>query len=88
MEILNKIVRLKGYSGGQLLGTRADEAIGPSPAPQLAATIIKELSVVEEIDTQLDLEEEQAGEDEEEIVIGAFHQVLQLSYDTRDIVEE
>ena len=85
MEILNKIVQLKGYSGGQLLGTHADEVIGPSPAPLPAATLVEEPSVAEEIDTQLDLEEEQAGEDEEEIVIGAFHQVLQLSYDTQDI---
>ena len=88
MGILNKIVLLKGYSGGQLLGIHADEAIDPSPALQPAAILVKELSVVDEIDSQLDLEEEQAGEDEEEIVIGAFHQVLQMSYDTRDIVEE
>jgi hypothetical protein len=92
MVILNNIVLLKGYSGGQLLGVHADEAVDPSevpsPAPQPAATLVKEPSVVNEIDSQLDLEEEQAGEDEEEIVIDAFHHVLQLSYDTRDIVEE
>lgn len=90
MAILNKIVQLEGYSGGQLLGTHADEAIGPSPspAPQRAAPLVEEPSVVEEIDSQLDLEEEQAGEDEEETVIDAFHHVLELSYDTRDIVEQ
>ena len=89
MEILNKIVRLDGYSGSPLLGTCADRATAPSLIPHPAATLVEEPSVVEEMDSQLDLEEEQAGEEEEEeMVMGAFHQVLQLSYDTQDIAEE
>jgi hypothetical protein len=57
MEILNKIVQLNGYSGGQLLRTHADEVIDPSLAPPPTATLLEERSVVVEIDSQLDLEE-------------------------------
>lgn len=61
MEILNKIAQFDGYTGGPLLGTCAEEATGPSLATQLGTTLVEEPSVVEEIDSQLDLEEEQAG---------------------------
>jgi hypothetical protein len=41
--------------------------------------------VNEEIDREQDLEEEQAGEDRDEAVLGAYYSVLEFSYDNATV---
>ena len=36
----------------------------------------------DQVDGEVDLEEEQAGEDEEQVVMGAFCSILEFAYDT------
>ena len=81
--VLDKIYHLNGFTGHIGFGTRAAEApsttqedsFGAAPPP---TGIIPNLGD----DDEQDLDEEQAGEDEEVEVLGAFCSLLHMSIDT------
>ena len=87
--VLNDIASLKGYTGGSLFGTHLKTTMTP-PLTSSSAPPVPGISTPEEVeeDSSLgpekdeDLEEEQAGEDEEVVMLGAFFSVFELSLDT------
>ena len=87
--ILNDIVSLKGYNGGPLFGVRLKSttplAASSSAAPVPGAVSPREVEEENgiELEHDEDLEEEQAGEDEEAEILGAFFSVFEVSLDTR-----
>ena len=82
LKTLNQICQLKGFTGGELFGTHITEASLPLVMPpQLQLSPTDKMPVDEEVDREEDLEKEQAGEDQDEAVLGAYYSVLQLSYD-------
>ena len=85
MKIINQITSLKGFTGGTLYGTRILEAtlpVGVAPVTHQQQPLATDrLAVDEEIDGEDDLEEEQAGEDRDDAVLGAYFSVLEFSYD-------
>ena len=88
MKILNQITSLKGFTGSTLYGTHIPDATPPIEVPMAPITQQEPLpasrSAVEEenaSDREQDLEEEQAGEDRDDAVLGAYYSVLELSYD-------
>lgn len=86
MKILNKITSLKGFTGGSLFGTHIPEASAVSlpvrvtPVTQLQPSA-ERMAAEEEIDRDEDFEEEQAGEDRDVAVLGAYFSVIEFSYD-------
>jgi hypothetical protein len=96
MAVLNNITSLKGYSGGPLLGTRRmSKATGPLQTDQTSSSSAAPVPggvtpVPEEMEEDFsleaehdeDLEEEQAGEDEDTEILGAFFNVFELSLDS------
>jgi len=89
LKVLGKIHFLPSYTGPIGFGTRAAEAPAtqeepqdPALSPATGATPIHEEDLEEELD------EEQAGEDEEVLVLGAFFSVLDMSFDTPRSQEE
>ena len=82
MKILNQITGLKGFLGSRLYGTHVPDAVGvahvtqPPPPPPA-----DKMTFDEDIDREEGLEEEQAGEDRDDAVLGAYYNVLEFSYD-------
>jgi hypothetical protein len=89
MKILNQITCLKGFTGGSLYGTSISDVSLPvevAPVTQQQQPLPTDGMVVnEEIDREQDLEEEQAGEDRDEAVLGAYYSVLEFSYDNTTV---
>jgi hypothetical protein len=86
IKILNQTTSLKGFTGSRLYGTHIPDvplSVGvahvtqPPPPPPPA----DELPFDEDVDREEDLEEEQAGEDRDDAVLGAYYNVLEFSYD-------
>jgi len=90
MTTLNKITTLNGFTGGSLFGTHIPDAplpVGEIPVTQQQPQPITETPAGdEEIDREEDLEEEQAGEDRDITVLGAYYSVLEFSYDDTSII--
>jgi hypothetical protein len=85
MKTINQITELKGYTGDGLYGTRNPIDI-PFPAEppvtqQGPLVPIEKMLVDEEFDGDENFEEEQTAEDQDEVVMGAFFSVMELSYD-------
>jgi hypothetical protein len=76
---------LKGFTGGTLYGTHILEStlpVGVALATQQQLPLPTDRLVVdEEIDGEEDIKEEQAGEDRDDAVLGAYFSVLEFSYD-------
>ena len=95
--VLNNITSLKGYTGGPLFGTHLKATTAPpGPPSSTSSSSAHAVSGVgasgeTEVDHSLgperneDLEDEQAEEDEEEVILGAFFNVFELSLDTTQI---
>jgi len=84
--ILLQIVNLCGYSGGPLFGVRAPDitpavSLERSPTPPIEQVPANNMAMDMEIDDEDELAAEQAGEDREEDLIGAFVHVLNISAD-------
>lgn len=88
MKVLNQISSLKGFTGCMLYGTCIPDVSHPveaAPVTQQQPLTTDETAIVEEIDREEDLEEEQAGEDRDDAVLGAYYSVLQFSYDNATV---
>jgi hypothetical protein len=94
-KVLNKIVALKGYSGGPLLGTRdikvpvlvrpvSSPVITPvaAPVPLVSTSLPANINLAHGVEDLEDLEEEEAGDDEEREAMGAYYSVIQMSIDS------
>jgi hypothetical protein len=87
MKILKQITQLKGFTGGELYGTHIIPTNVSFPAEATPDTQQELLIPVNgmvadnEIDREEDLEEEQAGEDRDEVVLRAYYSVMDFSYD-------
>lgn len=84
---VSTITSLKGYSGGHLLGTwcKALQTSSSSAAvvPGAVAPIPEEVEEFNlEADCDENLEEEQAGEDEDKEMLGASFDVFELSLES------
>jgi hypothetical protein len=86
LNILGKIHLLPGYTGPIEFGTRIVETPSVTvqepeepQAPVLSQATDASTSLEEDLEDYL--EEEQAGEDEEVVVLGAFFSVLDMSFD-------
>ena len=92
MTTLNKIttVTLNGFTSGSLFGTHIPDAplpVGEIPLTQQQPQPITETPAGdEEMDREEDFEEEQAGEDRDITVLGAYYSVLEFSYDDARII--
>jgi hypothetical protein len=90
MTTLNQITNLKGFTGGSLFGTHIPDAPLPVeviPITQQQPQPITERPADDEVfDREEDLEEEQAGEDRDITVLGAYYSVLEFSYDDAAII--
>lgn len=85
LKIMHDIGRLPGFSGNLSCGVHITE---PShPAPVLIGlplnTSIEPMVEDDQIDMEADLEEEQAGEDEEQAVMSAYYSILEFTCDDR-----
>jgi hypothetical protein len=88
--ILLQITNLQGYSGGPLLGSRAPAITPPveqSSTPTTEQGPANHAAMDEEIDNEDELAAEQAGEDREQDLIGAFYHVLKMSVDGASLDE-
>jgi hypothetical protein len=94
-KVLNKIVALKGYSGGPLLGTRdikvpvlvrpvSSPVVTPvaAPVPLVSTSLPANINLAHGVEDLEDLEEEEAGDDEEREAMGAYYSVIQMSIDS------
>ena len=85
MKIFDHITRLKGFTGGGLYGTHIPHGSVPAEAPltqqQQQPLPADRMAMDEEVDREEDFEDEQAGEDRDEAVLGAYYSVLEFSYD-------
>jgi hypothetical protein len=82
LKVLEKIHHLTGYTGPIEFGTHIAE--NPTmqevaQAPFLSQATTGAIPCLEDLEE--DLEEEQAGEDEDVVVLGAFFNVLDISLD-------
>lgn len=82
LKVLGKIYLLPGYTGSVGFGIRVTEAPIPSEDPKEPALPAGAAPSHEE-DLEEELEEEQAGEDEEVAVLGAVFSVLNISLDVQ-----
>lgn len=82
MKNLNNILQLPGFTGNMSFGIHITEPSlsSPTPPPNTNDPVI---TMVEDdqADMEVDLEEEQAGEDEEEAVLAAYSTILEFTYD-------
>jgi hypothetical protein len=83
--ILNQLAALQGFSGGSFFGVRVTDQIFPAELPtQLASMqpLSDNMEMRNEmIDEEDDLAAEQAGEDHDEHLVGAFYSVFEISND-------
>ena len=85
-KILNQIIALKGYSGGPLLGTHVPDVeatVVPEATviPVYPVTSLPEINLHSGADREEDLEEEEAGYEEEREAMGAYYSVINMSID-------
>ena len=101
MKVPNKIVALKGYSGGPLLGTRDMKVpvlvppvsspvvilVTPVPAlvPPVSTSLPVNINLTHGVKDLEDLEEEEAGDDEEREAMGAYYNIIQMSIDSSTV---
>jgi hypothetical protein len=81
-KILNQIVMLKGYSGGLLLGTHVPDVEATTMMVPVTPVTTTSSAVTRGVDREEDLEEEEAGDEEEREAMGAYYNVIQMSIDT------
>ena len=81
MKILNQIIALKGYSGGPLLGTHVPD-VEATVVPVSPVTSLPEINLPGGADREEDLEEEEAGYEEEREAMGAYYSVINMSIDS------
>jgi hypothetical protein len=87
--ILNQLAALPGFTGGSFFGVRATDQTLPGPVelppmtPDPGPMQVSDNTEVENemIDEEDDLTAEQAGEDQDEHLVGAFYTVLKMSDD-------
>jgi hypothetical protein len=84
IKTLNEVGQLPGFSGSLSCGVHILVPFTPvlpllslPPIPSEESTFADD-----QVDGEVDLEEEQAGEDEEQVVMGAFCSILEFAYDT------
>lgn len=88
LKNLHDIQQLPGFNGNLSYGVQKTEPSVSVPvsshpvssAPPLTVPV-EVLAEDEQIDLEVDLEEEQAGEDEEQAVMGAYCSILEFTYD-------
>lgn len=85
-DILSKIYCLKGFTGSRELGTHLDVPNIPKepqlPPPNVSAVPLPFVpSDMLGFDNEEELEDEQVGEDEDNVVLGAYYSVLDMSFD-------
>ena len=86
-DILRKIYLLKGFTGTRELGTHLEETTPtipeelplPPTAPDGPLPLVHSEMLI--FDGEEELEDEQAGEDEDILVLGAYYSVLDMSSD-------
>jgi hypothetical protein len=82
LKILEKIHLLAGYTGPIEFGTHIAEIPNMQKVDQVLALSQATAGAIPCLeDLEEDLEEEQAGEDEDVVVLGAFFNVLDVSFD-------
>jgi hypothetical protein len=82
LQVLEKIYLLSGYTGPIGFGIHVAEAPATSEEPQdLVLLLAIGTTPSHEEDLKEELDEEQAGEDEEVEVLGAFFSVSDMSFD-------
>jgi hypothetical protein len=84
--ILNQLAALPGFSGGSFFGIRATDQIFPVELPTTPVPTTQPLPDILEVEDEMIEEEdglaaEQAGEDHDEHLVGAFYTVLEISDD-------
>ena len=75
-DILCKIYLLKGFTGNQELGTHHEMTNipeDPQLPPPVASDVREPLVHIDMLDNEEELEDEQAGEDEDILVLGAYY---------------
>ena len=84
LKVLGKIHLLAGYTGPIEFGTHIAEAPTTQEEPE-APPLSQATGATPNLEQDLeeDLEEEQAGEDEDVVVLGAFFNVLNMSFDAQ-----
>lgn len=83
VKTLNDVGRLQGFNGSLTCGVHIVEPSAP-PLPSLSPLLKPtEQATFEDdhVDIEAELEEEQAGEDEEQVVMGAYCSILEFTYD-------
>lgn len=87
IKILTQITELKGFTGGGLYGTHIPNSIllpaKPPVTQQEPLSPMDGIHIDDGVDEELNLEEEQTGEDQDEVVLGAYYNVMEFSYDDR-----
>ena len=88
--ILNQVAALTGFSRGSFFGVRATDQVLPVELPTMPVPmqpLSDNMEAEDEtIDEEEDLAAEQAGEDHEEHMVGAFYTVLGMSDDGGTLV--
>jgi hypothetical protein len=91
LNVLGKIYLLPSYTGPVGFGSRAavaPAAATPEDSQEPALRPAAGSTTCHEEDLEEDLDEEQAGEDEEAAVFGAVFSVLNMSFDIQHSKEE
>jgi hypothetical protein len=87
--VLGKIYVLAGYTGPVGFGSHAAEDPAATEVPrELAVPPVVVTTPNHDEDLEEELEEEQAGEDEEVAVLGAVFSLLNMSFDVQHRQEE
>ena len=86
LKNLHKIFKLPGFSGNFSCGVHITEPSLPAPMtpvtpPSSTSDAVTTMVEDNEVDLEADLEEEQAGEDEEQAVLVAYSTILEFTYD-------
>jgi hypothetical protein len=84
IKTLKAIGQLPGFSGSLSFGVHIQEPYIPAP-PSLSPPLSpSEETAFEEhvVDVEEDLEEEQAGEDEDQTIMGAYCTILEFAYES------
>ena len=87
--ILNQVAALTGFSRGSFFGVRATDQVLPVELPTMPVPmqpLSDNMEVEDETIDEEDLAAEQAGEDHEEHMVGAFYPVLGMSDDGGTLV--
>jgi hypothetical protein len=82
LKILNKVLQLPGFSGDMSFGVHITEPPIPAPTPALnTSDAVTTMDEDDQVDLEADLEEEQAGEDEDQAVLLAYSTILEFAFD-------